>query len=546
MSRAFSDIAFTPAVREMQTRMGSHSNYAAFDHDEDRHDRLGPMEVEFIAARDSFYQATVSETGWPYVQFRGGPSGFLKVLDEKTLGYADFRGNMQYISVGNFANNDRVSIILMDYANRRRLKLLGRVRVVSLDDDRALAAKLESPHYRARVQRGVIIDVEGYDWNCPQHITPRFTEAEIVEASAPLHAEIAALKAQLKAHVQPSAAGASVSPAPAPLPAVIGSGPLALGITGIRQLTPRVRVYELRAPDGVVLPVVAPGAHIDVPVRLPGNGATASIKATRRYSILSVSPYGHRYEIAVQRDDKGHGGSMAVHRDFQLGTVLNCGLPGNDFPLHEDDRPAVLIAGGIGITPIHAMAHALAARGSSVTLHYAARSRAQAALWEPLKRLLGDRLFSYFGDAAQRLDIDAVVGAAPRDAVFYVCGPASMIEAVRDAAQRHSIEPDRVCAEQFAAPPARTNDRPIQVTLRRSGKVIAVPAAQSILDAVQAVGIDAPASCRTGTCGTCAVKVIDGRADHRDTALTAAERDQAGLMCICVSRATTQALELDL
>ena len=128
MSRAYSDIAFTPAVRNMQSRMGSRANYAPLDHTGDRRDELGPMEAEFIAARDSFYQATVSETGWPYVQFRGGPAGFLKVLDGKTLGYADFRGNMQYISVGNLANNDRVSIILMDYANRARLKILGRVR----------------------------------------------------------------------------------------------------------------------------------------------------------------------------------------------------------------------------------------------------------------------------------------------------------------------------------------------------------------------------------------------------------------------------------
>ena len=542
MSRAYSDIVFTPAVRDVQTRMGSRGNYAAFDRDEDRYDRLSPLEVEFIAARDSFYQATVSETGWPYVQFRGGPTGFLKVLDEKTLGYADFRGNMQYISVGNFANNDRVSIILMDYANRRRLKLLGRVRVVSLDDDPALAAKLESPHNRARVQRGVIIDVEGFDWNCPQHITPRFTEAEIVEASAPLHAEIAALKAQLKTCEQPSGTEKSTSPSPA----AIGSGPLPLVVTGIRQLTPRVRAYVLRAPDGAALPVVAPGAHIDVPVRLPGTGGAVTVNATRRYSILSVSPDGDRYEIAVQRDDKGHGGSIAVHRDYQLGTVLNCGLPGNGFPLHDDSRPAVLIAGGIGITPIHAMAHALEVRGCNVALHYAARSRGQAALCEPLKRLLGDRLFSYFGDATQRMNIHVVVGAAPRDAVFYVCGPASMIDVVRDAAQRHGIEPDRVRAEQFAAPPEQSNDLPIQVTLRRSGKVIAVPATQSILDAVQAAGIDATASCRTGTCGTCAVKVVGGRADHRDTALTVAERDQAGLMCICVSRATTQSLELDL
>jgi uncharacterized protein len=178
MSQAFSDIAFTPAVRAMQTRMGSRKNYAQLDESADRRDRLSQVEADFIGERDSFYQATVSETGWPYVQFRGGPAGFLKVLDEKTIGYADFRGNVQYISVGNVAGNDRVAIILMDYANRRRLKILGRVRIVELDEDPALIARLVLPSYRARVERGVIIRVEGYDWNCPQHITPRFTEAE--------------------------------------------------------------------------------------------------------------------------------------------------------------------------------------------------------------------------------------------------------------------------------------------------------------------------------------------------------------------------------
>jgi uncharacterized protein len=178
MPQAFSDIAFTPAVRAMQTRMGSRKNYARLDESEDRRDRLGQMEADFIGERDNFYQATVSETGWPYVQFRGGPAGFLKVLDEKTIGYADFRGNVQYISVGNLAANDRVAIILVDYANRLRLKILGRVRIVELDEDPALIARLALPSYLARVERGVIITVEGYDWNCPQHITPRFTEAE--------------------------------------------------------------------------------------------------------------------------------------------------------------------------------------------------------------------------------------------------------------------------------------------------------------------------------------------------------------------------------
>lgn len=195
MSRAFSDIAFTPAVRAVQSRMGSRSSYAPLDHMDDRSSTLGDAEAAFIEARDGFYQATVSETGWPYVQFRGGPTGFLSVLDPGTIAYADFRGNVQYISVGNLEGNSRISMILMDYANRRRLKILGRVRLVNERDDPQLIARLKPVHYPARVERAAVIDVQAYDWNCPQHITPRFTEAEIEQAVLPLRQEIAALRA---------------------------------------------------------------------------------------------------------------------------------------------------------------------------------------------------------------------------------------------------------------------------------------------------------------------------------------------------------------
>ena len=199
MSRTFTENAFTPAVRAMQTRMGSRANYARTDAGTESKEPFGPDEAAFIEARDGFYQATVSETGWPYVQFRGGPAGFLRVLDGHTLGYADFRGNRQYISDGNLAGNDRVAMILMDYARRARLKILGRVRVVGLEEDPALVARLEVPGYRARVERGIVISVEGFDWNCPQHITPRYTEAEIAAVVAPLHAEIERLKAHISA-----------------------------------------------------------------------------------------------------------------------------------------------------------------------------------------------------------------------------------------------------------------------------------------------------------------------------------------------------------
>jgi uncharacterized protein len=219
MSRAYSDLMFTPTVRAQQTRMGSRSSYARLDDTPDRRDRLGEAEAAFIAARDGFYQATVGETGWPYVQFRGGPAGFLKVLDDKTLGYADFRGNVQYISVGNLMREERISIILMDQANRRRLKLIGRVRLVEASADPGLIERLRMPGYEAKIERAVLITVEGFDWNCPQHITPRFTEAEIAAATAPLRQQLQRAQHEL-AELRRGAAAAVPAPVPVDAAAV--------------------------------------------------------------------------------------------------------------------------------------------------------------------------------------------------------------------------------------------------------------------------------------------------------------------------------------
>jgi predicted pyridoxine 5'-phosphate oxidase superfamily flavin-nucleotide-binding protein len=148
--------------------------------------------------RDSFYLATVTETDWPYIQHRGGPAGFLRVLDEKTIAFADFRGNRQFVSVGNLAKNDRVALILMDYAHQARLKILGHARVIELKDDPALAAKLALPGYRAKPERAFLITVDAFDWNCPQHITQRFTLADVEDAVGAMKARIAELEAEVQ------------------------------------------------------------------------------------------------------------------------------------------------------------------------------------------------------------------------------------------------------------------------------------------------------------------------------------------------------------
>lgn len=182
MTHRFADLMFTESVKGEQAYYGSRELNARLQENFGPNDRLTSREAEFILQRDSFYIATVTETGWPYVQHRGGPPGFLKVLNPRQIAFADFRGNTQLVSVGNASANDRVSLILMDYPKRRRLKILGRLQVKDVRDFSPEGlAQIHSPDYRAFVERVFLIDVAAFDWNCPQHITQRYTETEYAD-----------------------------------------------------------------------------------------------------------------------------------------------------------------------------------------------------------------------------------------------------------------------------------------------------------------------------------------------------------------------------
>lgn len=195
MGRRFAEIAFTPLVKAQQQKHGSRSAYERVEHSFIPGSRLGADEQAMIRTRDSFYMASVSETGWPYVQHRGGPKGFLHVLDEQTLGFVDLRGNMQYVSAGNLQHDDRVALFLMDYPSQSRLKILGHAEV---HEDDALATelieRLRMPEEKSRAERAVLIHVEAFDWNCTQHITPRYTQEELETALAPIRLRIKALE----------------------------------------------------------------------------------------------------------------------------------------------------------------------------------------------------------------------------------------------------------------------------------------------------------------------------------------------------------------
>jgi len=200
VTNRYHETAFTPAVRRAQKRAGSRDTYAGAEARGGPNDRFTAREARFISERDGFYLATVSETGWPYVQFRGGPPGFARVLDERTLGWADFRGNQQLVSAGNASAGDgRAALILMDYPNRRRLKLFGHLSFADAEAAPDLAARVTMPGYRAKIDRAAVLRLVGFDWNCPQHIPQRFTVDELGDALAPLRARMAALEEENRA-----------------------------------------------------------------------------------------------------------------------------------------------------------------------------------------------------------------------------------------------------------------------------------------------------------------------------------------------------------
>lgn len=330
----------------------------------------------------------------------------------------------------------------------------------------------------------------------------------------------------------------NVRPSPQ-TPATLGDGVLSLVISNIRQLTPRIRAYELRDPEGHDLPFIAAGAHLQVPVLLENQKLEL-----RPYSICSNPTGRDSYEIAVLREKSGRGGSTAIHDIYALGMRLNCELPVSHFQLHADSSPAILIAGGIGITAIKPMAETLASRGRRFQLHYAGRNSSEMAFKDELAGEFGNHFFAYPADENKRMDIMQLLSDAPHNALFYVCGPQKLMNDVYSSATLLGIAKDRIQSEQFSVEKA-AEDKAIVVELARSNKLIQVAADQPILSALRDAGVALNFDCCVGDCGTCAVKMIAGDAEHRDHVLNDQERAD-GMICICVSRAKSDHILLDL
>jgi ferredoxin-NADP reductase len=306
-------------------------------------------------------------------------------------------------------------------------------------------------------------------------------------------------------------------------------------VVAVRDLAIDVRGYELAPADGRRFPQYSAGSHIDVHV--PAG-------LVRQYSLYGPGDVADRYLIAVKREPVSRGGSVSMHDDVEVGSVLAIGTPRNYFALAPTASRSLLVAGGIGITPIYSMAQTLAASGAEWTLHYCARSEGHAALYAEAAALAPGRVVAHFSEVPI-LDVVGLLAGQPAGTHVYCCGPVGLMTSVKAATS--DWDESRVHFEWFAAPAGdHALDGSFEVELRRSGVVLTVPADRTILEVVREHGIDAPSSCEQGVCGTCETRLLEGDADHRDLLLTTEERAANRSIMICVSRSRSKRLVLDL
>lgn len=324
---------------------------------------------------------------------------------------------------------------------------------------------------------------------------------------------------------------------------------LALRVASADMLTPGIRrLHLVAAQEGEPLPPFEPGAHIRLQVALPDGS-----QDWREYSLIDLVPQTHAtqapdgYLVAIRLESGGRGGSRFIHEQLQADQTLAVLPPRNQFPMEASGHRAVLIAGGIGVTPLASMAAWCKLQQRPVVMHYAGRSRQDMALLEELNTLLGDALHVHADDErGSPLNITALFDGLEANDHLYFCGPQPMIDAILAEAERRAWPREQVHFELFGAPIAQEGDQPFEVELALSGQTLQVPADKSVLDVLIDAGLDPLFDCKRGECGVCATGVLSGDIDHRDYILTEREKAAGNIMHTCVSRCHGKRLVLDL
>jgi len=462
-------------------------------------------QMALISSADTFFVASAHPERGVDASHRGGHRGFVHQINDHQLRIPDFAGNSMFNTLGNFVSYPYAGLVFIDFERARLLQLSGRTEILWVLDD----PQQETGGTRRYWQFDVVA------WR--EAALPFQLEWEFMDASP----HIPALK-----KAEPDS--------------VAMSDVLLLRVGQVRQESERVKSFHLHALDGALLPVFEAGAHLRLKVTL-SNGSLAD----RHYSLLSDPSDRTRYQIGVLLEPQGRGGSRYLHRQIREGDIVECRPPKNDFPMVRNAKHTILIAGGIGITPMLAMMHQLVSQGDSFELHYSARTNNGLAFRERIERVAGSRAFFYVSEEAdgERLDLTTLLATPQTGVHVYTCGPRGLINAVREAAAVQGWSSSQIHFESFGVQ-SLPGDQEIQVYLARSNKKFTVPAEQTVLDTLLNAGINVPHDCKRGECSMCVTRVLSGDPDHRDLCLNPDEK--ATSMCLCVSRAYGESLEFDL
>ena len=480
--------------------------------------QLTPEHINIITKSDSFFVSSASFIKEKIehnvdASHRGGFPGFIKVLDNNRLLIPDYQGNSMFNTLGNIHVYPRAGIIIVDYENSRVLQLSGSAKILWDQEDDTNHSSGTKRFWELSVEKWQETAIpKGVKWNFQDYSphNPRETKVKESEDNSEIKSAIGT------------------------------NGKMALEISDVMKKSARINQYQLRAQDGENLPSFEAGAHLPVEVALE-NGE----KVLRHYSILSSPKEKGFYDIAIQNEEHGRGGSKALHQQLALNSLINVLPPKSEFSLTQNNKHVVLVAGGIGITPILSMLRELVDNNASYEIHYTAKNEADLAFKNEVKKLAGSNGYFYTSQSEQtnRLDLPRLIKAIDASSHVYTCGPLRMISQVRELAGERGLPDSQIHFESFGAT-SQPNDKAIEIKLKKSNTVITVDPSQTILDALIDKNISVPFDCKRGECGMCATTILEGEAEHRDVYLNKAEQSQQ--MCVCVSRAKGANLTLDL
>jgi hypothetical protein len=464
---------------------------------------LGDRQQTWISEADTFFVASAHPEHGVDASHRGGHPGFVKLLSSQRLRIPDFVGNNMFNTLGNFTSYPHAGLVFVDFKRGRILQLSGKPEI--------LTRQVDEQNETGGTARYWEFEIECWrESDLPIHINEDF-----IDYSPYLP------KTRNTAFTDSNQS-------------------LKLNVTRTWMETPRVRCIELTAIDGFELPPFTAGAHLKINIINKWG-----ISELRHYSLLSDPACRDHYLFGVLAEPNGRGGSLFLHEKVQLGDTLETVLPENKFSLSTNAKHSILIAGGIGITPLLSMMHSLNGSNSSYELHYTAKHKSDLAFKQEIKQLAGIHAHFYTSrdNTGPSLDIKCVINKPAPGTHIYVCGPYRLIQAVRTYAKAQDCSSEQIHFESFGAENTTLN-QPISVTLAKSGLTVDVPPSRSILDVLLDKGILIPHDCKRGECSLCVTRVLKGKPQHHDLCLSTDEQEHS--MCLCVSRASTSHLTLDL